>query len=147
MVEIGRRVSERGWLQLEEALDIPGLDVGLLGIEIDREVEEIRHHYRRIAARQQHVEALEHQDVRQPDQLPLRRHDIADQMRVHRQFQLALARLGRFGEEELADAVPDLPRHEVVEQVGVRAANVVGLEDASEHVSSFLGVIRTTGPV
>jgi hypothetical protein len=41
VMEIGRRVLEGRALMDEEALNIPGRDVGGLGIEVDREIKEV----------------------------------------------------------------------------------------------------------
>src|SRR5262245_20820616 len=40
-VEVRMRVAERGLAQPLEALDVPAPDVGLVGVEVDREIEEI----------------------------------------------------------------------------------------------------------
>jgi hypothetical protein len=67
-VEEGLRIAEGGLPQPHEARDVPVVDQLLVGIDIDREVEEIRQerHERAVLgqlARLQHVDALEDQDV------------------------------------------------------------------------------------
>ena len=75
-LEEGVRIAEGGLAQAHEAVDVPVVDQALVGIDIDREIEEIRHHRHDLAvsrqvARLQHVDALEDQDIRPVDDLEL----------------------------------------------------------------------------
>jgi len=56
-------VREHGGPQREEPLDEPLLDVGLLGVDVDREVEEVLHVALTARRDLQNVEALDDHDV------------------------------------------------------------------------------------
>ncbi|MCY1243264.1 hypothetical protein D9M72_562720 [compost metagenome] len=43
-VEVGFRILEGGFPEAHEAADVPAVDQALLGVDIDREVEEVRDH-------------------------------------------------------------------------------------------------------
>ena len=88
-MEIRLRIGERGAAQRQEAIDVPVQQHVLAGVEIDREVEEIRHVGDRLAVPRrrsglQHVEALNDQNVRLLDLDPLVRLHVGDQVRVDR---------------------------------------------------------------
>src|SRR5690606_16098142 len=61
VVEVGRGVGEGRVPQLQEPFDVPPLDVGGMGVDVDREVEQVRHGESR--SRLQDVESLQDQDV------------------------------------------------------------------------------------
>ena len=72
------------------------LDVLLVGVDVDREVEEVRHeHARRPAglavARLQHVQPFDDHDVGTIDDLELARHDVVRLVRVDRRVHGARA--------------------------------------------------------
>ncbi len=87
--EIGQGIAERGVAQAQEAVHVPAVQVVLVGVDIDREIEEIghernRHAVLRHAGRLEDVEALDDEDVRPVDHLLLARHHVVDQVRVER---------------------------------------------------------------
>ena len=97
-MKVGRRILEDRALQLEKAGDVPLLDVRLAGIDIEREVEEIRHDDRRWSGRLergglQDVESFEDQDVGAGDRDRFARHDVVALMRIDRRAHLRLASL------------------------------------------------------
>ena len=69
-VEVGLGVLERAVAQLEEALEVPAPDVGLLGVQVEREVDEVRH-VDAPAPALEDVHALEHEHVRRAHDLRL----------------------------------------------------------------------------
>ncbi len=84
-MEVGSRIGERGVPQRQEPSDVPFAQHRFLGIDIDGEVEEIRHHRNGLAvAREpaglQNVDALDDQDVRLIDLDPFVRNDVGGQM-------------------------------------------------------------------
>ena len=88
-MKIRPRVVERGIPQSEEAPDVPFAQHRFLGIDIDREIEEIRNHRHSLAVARkppglQHVDALDDQNVRPVDLDPFVRDDIVGQMRIYR---------------------------------------------------------------
>ena len=88
-MEVGFRIAERGAAQRQKPVDVPGLEHILVGVEIDREIEEVRHERDRLAvlrqaAGLQHVQALDDEDVRPVDFDPLVRRHVVDQMRIDR---------------------------------------------------------------
>ena len=92
-VEVGVRVGERPALQAQEALDVPLLDVGRAGIDVDGEVEKVAHGDAGAGCRLQHVDAFDDEHLRPfHDDLGIR-HDVVDQVRVHRSAHLGGAAL------------------------------------------------------
>ena len=71
-VEVGLRALERAVAQCEEALEVPAADVGLVGVEIEREVDEVGDVDPPDAALE-HIDALEHHDVGRADRAATRR--------------------------------------------------------------------------
>src|SRR6185312_16576826 len=61
VVEVACRVGERGGAHGQKPRDVPLLDVLDAGVDVNREVEQVRHHQRR--SRLQHVESFENEDV------------------------------------------------------------------------------------
>src|SRR5699024_6233078 len=80
--EVRVRVREGCAAQLEEPLDVPVLDVVDLGVHVEREVEQVRHHEPGTGL--QDVESLDDEDVRAPDLDVLVRDDVVFGVRVHR---------------------------------------------------------------
>gem|GEM_PF-6916316 len=81
------RIVEGGVPQHHETLQEPAFDIGLVGIHVDREIEEIAHRGARAAVRVhagrlQHVEALDYQDVGALYHRPLVRDDVVDDVAV-----------------------------------------------------------------
>ena len=58
------RIAEHGLAQCLEPLDVPGLDIGLVRIDVDGEVEVVAHELVCFVADLQNVQALQDQDVR-----------------------------------------------------------------------------------
>ena len=88
-MEVRFRIAERGAAQGEKAIDVPRHQHALVGVEIDREVEEIRDEWDRLAvfwqpAGLQHIEALDDQNVGAVDLDPLLWHHVIDQVRIDR---------------------------------------------------------------
>ena len=76
--EEGVRILEHRRPQRKEPLDVPLFDVGLVGVDVDREVEVVADELRRSAAGLQHVEALDDHDVRAAYDDLLVGHDVVD---------------------------------------------------------------------
>ena len=88
-MEIRSRIGKRGVAQRQKAPDVPVAQHRFVGVDIDREIEEVRHHRNRLAvARQpaglQHIDAFDDQDVRPVDLDPFVRNDVVGQMRIDR---------------------------------------------------------------
>ena len=82
-------ITERGSAQSQEAIHVPGLQHLLIGVEIDREVEEIRDEGNRLAILRQatglqHVQPFDDKYVRPVDLNRLVRHDVIEKVRVDR---------------------------------------------------------------
>ena len=86
VVEVGRRIGERGGAKAEKPCDVPLFDVFDARVDVHREVEQVRDHQRR--PRLQHVQPLEDEDVRVADNLLLAENDVVEQMRIHRRADL-----------------------------------------------------------
>ncbi len=96
-MEEGLRIAEGGFAQPHEALDVPAVDQLLVGIDIDREVEEVGDEGHELAvlrqlARLQHVEPLEDQDVRPVDRHELAGQHVVGEVRIDRRADVGLAR-------------------------------------------------------
>ena len=86
-VEVRPRPAKRRALQGQEALEVPALEVVRVGVDVDREVEVVRHEGLRrvgVGARLEHVEALDDDDVRGPERDPLAWHDVVALVRIDR---------------------------------------------------------------
>ena len=95
--EIGERIAERRVPEPQEAVKIPAMQVVLVGIEIDREVEIVRHvgngrAVARQAGRLEHVQTLDNEDVRPIDHCHLAGNDVVDEVRIERRRHLAPSR-------------------------------------------------------
>jgi hypothetical protein len=102
-MKVRHRIAERGRAQREKAIDIPLAQHVLVGVEIDREVEEVGHERDGLAilgraTGLQHVQPLDDQDVRMVDLDPLIGHHVVDEVRVDRCARRALPGLD-VGEE------------------------------------------------
>ena len=90
VVEVGFRFPERGVPQPQEAIDVPLLQVVFLRLHVNREIDEIgdedagRRVAGQVMAGLQDVQPLQDDDVRLRDRLFDARHDIVDQVPVHR---------------------------------------------------------------
>src|SRR5690625_5402979 len=111
--EVGARIGEGGAPQRQEPLDVPALHVLTAGIDVDREVEEVRdrHAHPAVTARTgrlQHVQPLQDQHVGPLDHHPLVLDDVVGQMGVHVRLDVCDTGLD-FGEEtKKAPTVVDL---------------------------------------
>ena len=83
--------AERRVLELDEALDVPTLNVFGACIHVNGEIKEVTDHQR--GARLQNVEALQNEDVRLIDDLVLAFHHVIRIMRVDRCLHIGAARL------------------------------------------------------
>ena len=88
-MEIRFRIAERGAAQRQKSIDVPGLEHVLVGVEIDREIEKVRHERDRLAvlrqaAGLQHVQSFDDEDVRPVHFHPLVRRHVVDEMRIDR---------------------------------------------------------------
>mgnify|MGYP001353347571 CR=1 FL=1 len=97
-VKEGLRIGEGGLPQAHEAVDIPGVDQVLVGIDIDREVEEIgdEGHFLAVArqvAGLKDVQPFQDKDVGAVHGDRLARHDVIIEMRIDRRGDMPAARL------------------------------------------------------
>ena len=102
-MEIGGRVLERGAAQAQEALDIPAPDRFLVGIEIDREIEEVGDEGLRFVSirrlpRLQDVQPFDNENIRPVDRNRFALKNIVGEVRIDRRLYLGRARL-HIGEE------------------------------------------------
>src|SRR5215210_1166891 len=104
-VEEGRLVGERGLAQSTEPLDVPPLDVLDSGVDVDREVEEVRHRHPGPpvlprAPRLQDVETLDDQHVGRAHHDSLAGQHVVGQVRVDGRSHLWDTRLHRAQEAQ-----------------------------------------------
>ncbi len=97
------RVGEGSFAQRAEADHEPVAEVRLVGVDIDREIDEVRGEEQRPAAAAelaglQNVQSLDDQDVGTIDRDELARNDIVDEVRIDRHLDVGLAGLD-VGEE------------------------------------------------
>ena len=97
-MEVGLGITERGLAQGQEAVDVPASQHLLVGVDVDREVEEVGHVRDSLAILRQlpglqHIQAFDDQDVGAVDLDRLVRHHVIDQMRVDRRAHRASAGL------------------------------------------------------
>jgi hypothetical protein len=129
VMEVRLGVGERTCAHRQEARDVPTLDVLDAGVDVDREVEEVRHHQG--GAGLEHVETLENEDVGVLDDHLLAGDDVIEQMRIHRRAHLIGSRFDRRDEPHQPAAIVALRKtfavHEVSpRQFGVRVEEAVG---------------------
>ena len=146
--EVGLRVAERGLAEPEEAGDVPVPDVGGLGVDVHREVEEVADREAGAAVvadpgRLEDVEPLDDHDVRVLDVHLLVRDDVVGEVVVDRRRDLVLAGLDVDDEPEQRPAVVGLGEALALEQpaplqLGVRVEEAVGGDQ---------GDVRVLGPV
>ena len=86
------RILEDRFAQRQESLDIPRFDVVLVGVDVDRKIEEVRDHDP-AGARLQDVQAFDDDDVGPIDDLELAGNDVVRLMRVDRGVHGAVRRL------------------------------------------------------
>src|SRR6267142_2692364 len=84
-MEIGLRIAEGGAAQRQKAIDVPAQQHILVGVEVDREVEKVRHIGDRFAVLGwppglQHIEPFDNQDIGLIDRHPLIRLHVVDEM-------------------------------------------------------------------
>src|SRR4029453_9448508 len=88
-VEVGFRIAERSTAQGQESIHVPALQYVLVGVEVDRKIEEVRYEGARLAALRrdaglQHVEAFDDEDIGPVDLDPLVGHDVIGEMGIDR---------------------------------------------------------------
>src|SRR5215467_4615212 len=86
-MKIGFWITESRSAQGQEAVFIPGLENIFVGIEINREIEKVRHEWNRFpilrhAAGLQHIQALYDEDVWSVDFNRLVGHHVIDEVRI-----------------------------------------------------------------
>ncbi len=123
---------------MHETLDVPSFEVALAGVEVDREVEEVRDEGGRrlgapasLAAGREHVEPLDDQDVRPVDHHLRVGHDVVGQVRVDGGGDLAAPRLHVGDEAQQRRAVVALRKALAAHQPlalehGIREQEAVG---------------------
>ena len=77
-MKVRGRIAKDRLAEHQEPLDVPELDVRLLGVDIDREIKEVGHEH--AAARLQHVEPFHNHHVRIPHHFELAWNDVVGQM-------------------------------------------------------------------
>src|SRR5260370_21770097 len=88
-MEIRSRIVKRRVAKRQEARDVPVAQHRFVGIDIDREIEEIRNHRNRLAVAWQpsglqNIDAFDDQDIRPVDLDPFIGNDVVGQMRIDR---------------------------------------------------------------
>src|SRR5271165_3926035 len=134
--EIAAGIAEGRVAQAHEPLDVPLLEQRILGVQEDREVEEIGNERNLLAVarqsvRRQDVDALDDQYVRTIDGGRLALNNVVSEVRVDRRSDLGLARLDRRQEPDERAAVvafrESLAVHDALtDQLGVGVQKAVG---------------------
>src|SRR5207249_10800792 len=83
-MEIGAWVLKCSALQDEKAFEVPHFEVGFIGVNVDREIEEVGDHGGRRVSYLQDVETLADENIGVPDDLRLSGHDVEGVVRIHR---------------------------------------------------------------